>query len=103
MADEAFRPISYDPSAEMIYQVFDPTERWVCGAEGEYKTALAETFQEDGSDAGIVVLIEIPGRYNKTEEPVQVRLMISPEDAEGLAKNILHSCEWLKAAKILGN
>lgn len=98
MAGPQFRPIDGDPGAEAIATFFDATsEEWLLTDEGDYATAAAETFRRDGSGYQPVVILRWPARVNHSTERRVVQLMISPEDAMGLADVLAHTAGWMLA------
>lgn len=97
MADH-FRPIPGDPGGETIAAMFDArSDDWLLSSPGDYQTGAAETMREDGTSHQRVVILEWPARRNHTDEHVTVRLMISPDDALGLAEVLAHTARWMKA------
>ena len=93
----AFRPIEGDPGAPQVAAMFDArSQDWIVTAAGDYHTAAVETMRVDGSGYQRVVVLEWPGRRNHSDELVTVRLMISPEDAAGLAKVLAHTAAWMR-------
>jgi hypothetical protein len=95
------RPVPGDPSAKEIAAEFEfAAENWVLADFGDYQTAAAQVRRTDGGWEPMVVL-EFPGRYNKTKTRTRVR-MISPEDAAGLAEVLAHTTGWLQEAEALG-
>lgn len=97
MADQpAWRPLPDDPDRDVVARMFDASSPdWVLGAPGDYQAAAAEAWKRDGSGWQQVVVVEWPGRRNHTDEHVRVRLMISPEDALGLADVMRHAASYL--------
>jgi hypothetical protein len=77
-------------------------EDWWLTTEGGYQTAAAETMRRDGSGFQQVIILEWPARLNKTHEEKVLRLMVSPEDADGLAEVLRHTARWMKSARALG-
>lgn len=97
--DERMRPIHGDPAAACVVAYFDlAADDWLLSTAGEYQTAAAETMRNDGSGWQRTVILEWPCRRNHTTEESRLRLMISPEDALGLAEVLTHTAEWLIAA-----
>jgi len=95
-----FRPLDDDPSKAMVEAMFDARSGdWIVSAPGDYQAAAALAMREDGSDLQTVVILEWPGRRNHTTEHVTVRLMMSPEDAIGLAETLATPAAWLIARK----
>lgn len=94
---EHFRPLPDDPDGEVIAAMFDANEDWLLAAGGSYQTGAAECMKADGSAFQRVVILEWPTRRNHTDEQVMVRLMISPEDAIGLADVLRHTGRWMLA------
>jgi hypothetical protein len=96
MVDPAWRPLEDDAGKDIIGKVFDiRSEDWLLTDGGGYQTAAAETWQKDGGVWQEVVILEWPARKNHSEEKVMVRLMISPEDAMGLAEVLESTATWL--------
>lgn len=98
MADH-FRPIDGDPGAEQIVAMFDAGGDWLLSDEGGYQTAAVEAMKADGTNLQRVVALEWPARRNHSDETVTVRLMISPDDALGLADVLGHTARWMKAPR----
>lgn len=101
MTDEpnTLRPIPGDPGAAEIVAAFDLAgDDWLLSTPGEYMTGAAETMQDDGSNWQRVVILEWPCRRNHDHGPdaaMTLRLMVSPEDALGLAEVLAHTAAWL--------
>lgn len=96
------RPLSYDPSADTVAEAFDlASDEWWLTAGGEYHTAAVETMRRDGTDYQRCVALEWPCRLNHGDELRTIRLLISPEDAEGLADGLEHTARWMRAADAL--
>jgi len=95
------RPIAGDPSSSQVVAMLDidNVEWWLTNG-GDYMTAAVETMARDGSDWQRVIALEWPTRLNHGTEEKVIRLMISPEDAVGLAETLLHTANWLMAAEI---
>lgn len=97
MSAEQWRPLPNDPDAAVVRDMFDArSEDWLLTTQGEYHTAAAETMLGDGSGYQRVVVLEWPARRNHTDEQLTVRLMISPEDAVGLAEVLAHTAAWMQ-------
>lgn len=100
MTDQ-FRPIAGDPGGEAIMAMFDVrSTEWLMSDAGDYQTGAAEVFKADGSNYQKVVILEWPARVNNSDERRIVRLMISPEDALGLADVLAHTGRWLAAQQL---
>jgi hypothetical protein len=100
---EPLRPVPGDPDGPLVMAMFDVSaENWVLSTAGDYQAAACETMRYDGSGYQRVVALEWPGRINHTTENVTVRLLMSPEDALGLADVMSHAARWLIAARELG-
>lgn len=99
--DREFRPIPGDTSREQVGAFIDASaaREWILTASGEYTTAAVEAFTKDGANHQRLVLLEWPGRWNHTDDPVTVRLAISPEDALGLVEVLFHTARWMIAAE----
>lgn len=98
MGDPVFRPLADDPSAVVVSEMFDArSEDWVLMADGDYRAAAVETFRDDGSGHQPGIALEWPGRRNHTDELVTVRLLMSPDDALGLAEVLAHAGTWMAA------
>jgi len=94
-----FRPLAGDPDADMVVAMFDANaDDWILTTAGDYQTAAVEAMRSDGTGHQACVILEWPGRRNHTDDEVTVRLMISPDDALGLAEVLTHSARWLKEA-----
>lgn len=92
----SIRPVPQDPDAPMIAEMFDlRDEEWYCSAPGEYQTAAVETMKRDGSSWQRSVALEWPARINNSDETKIIRLLVSPEDAIGLADALATSAAWL--------
>lgn len=91
------RPLANDPDRPKIVEAFDlhdGTEWWLT-AGGDYETGAAETMREDGSGWQRVVMVQWPARLNKTTRTTTLRLLISPEDALGLAEVLCHTAGYM--------
>jgi len=99
VSDDAFRPLSDDPSGATIAEMFDAGADWLVTAPGDYTTGAAETMLRDGTGWQEVVMLDWPCRVNKTGEGKLLHLMMSPEDALGLAENIAHTAIWMIARR----
>lgn len=97
------RPIPGDPSfAHVVSMLNIEGEEWWLTAEGDYETAAVETMRFDGSQWQRVIALTWPARRNHGKEKKVLRMMISPEDAMGLAEVLAHTAMWLiEAAEIL--
>lgn len=58
-------------------------EAWIMAVYG-FRDGAPDEFEP-------LVIVQWPGRINKTDEEVTVRMAISPEDAVGLAQVLHHS------------
>jgi hypothetical protein len=95
------RPIPGDPAEAQVVAAFDlRDEAWLLSAPGDYEAAAVEVFKQDGSNYQRLVAVQWPARLNNGTERVTVRLLIAPEDAEGLAGVLQHTARWLKAAEV---
>ena len=90
-----WRPLPDDPDGPVVAAMFDAGADWLLTAQGDYQTAAAEAMRADGTDLQVVVILEWPTRRNHSDELVMVRLMMSPEDAWGLAGTLETTAEWL--------
>jgi hypothetical protein len=92
------RPLPQDPDGDVIEAMVDLNgEEWLMTAAGDYQTAAVEGFKNDGSGFTRLVVVEWPGRLNKSDEERTVRLAMAPEDALGLAQVLTHSARFLQA------
>lgn len=73
------------------------SDEWLLAAEGGYHTAAIETFKNDGSGYQRVIALEWPARVNHSDERRTVRLMVSADDALGLANVLTHTANWLRS------
>ncbi len=95
------RPIPGDPSRAEVQSMLDVKgEEWWLTDSGDYETAAVETMRYDGSDWHRLIALEWPVRRNHGQEQKVIRLMISPEDALGLAEVLTHTARWLVALGI---
>jgi len=78
------------------------SDEWLLSDVGDYHTAAVETMQKNGSNWQQVIALEWPCRVNHTGDLRTLRLMISPEDAIGLAEVLEHSARWLIAQRTRG-
>lgn len=99
------RPVPGDPSSATVESMFDLNANdWMLTTGGDYQTAAGEVMKADGSNWQRVVMLEWPARRNhdhSQDGDTTVRLLISPEDAIGLAEVLRHTGEWLAAANIV--
>lgn len=96
MTDD-LRPLPFDPAAVMVQELLDVADGdWFLAADGELATAAAEGWRNDGQGLQRFVLITVPARRNHQPEPTTVRLAISPEDAVGLAIDLVHTAAWME-------
>lgn len=103
MSEPAFRALPGDPDGPMVEAMFDiRSEDWILASNGTFQTAALEAMRDDGSGHQVVVALEWPGRRNHTDEQVTVRLLMSPEDAEGLADVLEGTGRWLRQARERG-
>lgn len=94
--DPQFRPLPEDPAGPIVLEMFDArSEEWLVTGGGDYQTAAVEVFNADGTDVRRLIALEWPARVNHSTERRTVRLLIHPEDAEGLAEVLAHSTAWL--------
>lgn len=92
------RPLPDDPSAPQVQAMIDVrSDERLVGAPGDYSTAAVETMRADGSDHQVCIALEWPARVNHTPELRTVRMLISPDDAAGLAEVLAHTARWLTA------
>lgn len=97
------RPIPGDASAANVASMLDVRDaEWLLTAPGDYETGAVETMKDDGTNWQRLVALEWPTRVNNSDELRTVRLLISPEDAIGLAEVLAHTAVWLEAAARLG-
>lgn len=98
MTVAGIRPIEGDPASDQIMRMFDlGNDEWLLAAPGDYQTAAVETFKRDGSGYQRVIALEWPGRVNHSDEVRIVRLMVSADDALGLADVLTHTAKWLRS------
>lgn len=91
------RPLPHDPAAFTVERMVDlHGQGWVVSAPGDYSAAAVEGFNRDGSGVQHLVAIEVPGRVMHTDELVQVKLLLHPDDALGLAKVVAHTARWMQ-------
>lgn len=91
-----FGPVPGDPSSHLILDMFDArSDEWLLSDGGDYQTAAVEVFKADGTNLQRLIALEWPARVNNSTERRTVRLLIDPEDAEGLADVLAHSVAWL--------
>lgn len=98
------QPIPEDPSnpeIALVIRQFD--DAWALAAGGDYMTFAVEAFKNDGSDHQKLVAMVFPSRYNHTDEDVTIRLLLSPEDAQGLAETLAHTVAWLSSLEQISN
>lgn len=101
MADR-LRPVPTDPSAAEVGRFFDlRSEAWLLTVPGDYQTAAVETWRADGANWQRLIALEWPARLNHDRTRTTVRLLISPEDAEGLAGVLRQTAAWLRAAAVI--
>lgn len=99
---DQFEPFPDDPNIAQVISMFDArADNWVMTGEGDYQAAAALGCRSDGSEPRHVVILEWPGRINHTDERVQIRMMMAPEDALGLADVLSHAGRWLRARAAL--
>ncbi len=92
-----FEPIPNDPESGLIAQNMADIRdaKWNLTTAGDYGTFALSAFKNDGSNYQEVVAVQCSTRINGTDELETVRLLISPEDAVGLAKVLMHTGVWL--------
>lgn len=96
------RPIPGDPSHVQVQSLLDVRdEEWWLTTGGDYQTAAVETMRQDGSQWQRMIALEWPARRNHGRDHTVLRLMISPEDAVGLAEVLVHTARWLIASTIV--
>lgn len=99
MPEDPIRPLPDDPTGPLIAAMFDLRGTdWLLSAVGDYQTGAVETMRRDGSGYQRAVALEWPARRNHSDEEVTVRLLMSPEDALGLATVLAHTARFLLAA-----
>ena len=96
------RPVPLDPSAHLVAEAISSASTWLLTDSGDYQTFAVEAFRNDGTGHQVAVALQWPARLNHDDSPATVRLLISPEDAEGLAKTLLSTVRWLAAARDVG-
>ena len=71
---------------------------------GKHQRAQRITDQtgDDNRLASNAIAQAAPARRNHGTEETEIRLMISPEDAIGLAENLTHTARWLIDAERQG-
>lgn len=94
MSDD-LRPLPNDPDRETVASIFRMDAPWWLTAGGEYQAAAVEVMKDDGTNYDRCVALEWPARLNKTKEDQVLRLLISPEDAIGLAQVLVHTAAWM--------
>lgn len=95
------RPLRVDPSAEMIKSMIEVDQSWLVAAAGDYEVFACETIKRDGTNWQRVVAVRWPARINKTDELVQLRLLLHADDAIGLAQSLIHTGTWLASLEYL--
>lgn len=95
------RPIPLDPSREVVESILEADQSWLVAAAGDYEAFAVETMRRDGSNWQRLIAIRWPARINKTDEHVQLRLLVDPEDAAGLAQVLIHTATWLRTLAAL--
>jgi hypothetical protein len=94
------RPLPDDPAAAEIVSMFDlGDDNWLVTIAGEYQTAAGEAMKRDGSNWQEVVMVEWPCRTNRRDDAHTLRLMISPEDAIGLAEVLARTANWMMSRR----
>lgn len=97
------RPLPDDPGADYVEAMLAVRDaEWLLTSRGDYVTYAVETMKADGSGHQVAVAFECPVRVNNGTETRVVRLLIAPEDAEGLAENLAHTTAWLAARRTGG-
>jgi hypothetical protein len=91
------RPVPSDPSAPIVEGFLEVDQSWLLGAAGEYDAFAAEVMTRTGQNWQRVIGLRWPARINKTDELVTLRLLISIEDAQGLADVLTRTANWYKA------
>lgn len=91
------RPISLDPARKQVEAMIEADQTWLVSAAGGYETFAVETVTDDGGNWQRVIALRWPARINKTDEHTQLRLLIHPEDALGLAQVLTHTATWLQS------
>lgn len=76
-------------------------QSWLLGTAGDYEAFAVESMTRDGRNWQRAIALRWPARINKTDERVLLRLIISPEDAEGLAEVLTHTATWLRSLAAL--
>lgn len=100
---DSIRPVPSDPTGDQVLAMLDlRSQDWLLSAPGDYQTGAVEAMRNDGTDYQRLVALEWPARPNHGTETTTVRLLISPEDALGLAEMLAHTARWLMAAERLG-
>lgn len=95
MTDD-LRPLPGDSGRVHVQELLDVAQGdWFLADAGDYETAAAEAWRNDGQNFQRVVLITFPCR-TRQGEPRTVRLMLSPDDAVGLALNLAHTATWME-------
>jgi len=89
------RPIPTDPARSIVEGMIEADESWLLTSAGDYETFAVETVTKGGGNWQRVIALRWPCRINKTDEFVTLRLMVSPEDALGLAEVLVHTANWL--------
>ena len=78
--------------------MLDLGKEWWLTTEGDYEAAAMEVMRFDGSNWQRVIALTWPARMNHGKEHKTLRMLISPEDAIGLANTLMHTAKWLIAA-----
>ena len=98
------RPIPEDSSSEevkLVLEQFD--DSWALANAGDYMTFAVDAFKNDGSNHQKLLALVFPARLNNTDEDITIRLLLSPEDAQGLAETMAHTVAWLRSLDQLSN
>lgn len=94
MSDD-IRPIPGDNASAAILEFISVDQTWLLSYSGDFETCAVEVMTDDGGSYQQVIALKIPVRRNKTQERSELRLMLSPEMAFGLAQELQHTSAWL--------
>lgn len=95
------RPIAADPSFDIVDAMIEADQSWLLAAAGDYDTFAIESMTRDGRNWQRAIAVRWPARINKTDEHVLLRLIISPDDAIGLAEVLTRTARWLQSLAAL--
>jgi len=87
-------PVPGDPDATLVGEWLSAHSDWIMTAAGDHMTAAVMVPRADEPDDYLVAM-EWPGRRNKTDEQILVKLLMSPEDALVLSADLAHTARFL--------